>query len=524
MRAAIQNASGGWSLVTQRDPITVNAVLQAQPQPKMKTKNKTTVYTKNSINRSPWRRGLPRVQPVWIIRGFLLITFSLACFALASAPNAFAVVPPPDGGYDGGNTAEGDAALLNLTSGVWNTALGAQALNHDTIGHQNTATGYQSLFSNTIGGQNTASGAWSLFSNLDGHENTATGYQSLFSNTTGGQNTASGAWSLSSNVHGQFNTADGYKALANNISGGANSAVGAEALWRNTEGSANTAIGAGTLTHNTTAERNTAIGSNALEHNTTGSGNTAMGYAALDRNGAGSTNTAIGDLALYSTFGNSNTAIGSRAGQYVVTASNVTCIGANVGGANVSSTTWIGGVYGVTTQSGTTVPVVVSDTGQLGTIASSERFKKDIATMDKTSEAILSLRPVTFHYKTDTKGIPQFGLIAEEVAKVNPALVLTDKEGKPYTVRYEAVNAMLLNEFLKEHRKVEKQETTITQLRSEMAQQQKDFQATVGQLSARLDEQASQIQKVSAQLAAASPTGRGLEVNGQAPQMISSNQ
>ena len=125
--------------------------------------------------------------------------------------------------------------------------------------------------------------------------------------------------------------------------------------------------------------------------------------------------------------------------------------------------------------------------------------------METTSEVILSLRPVTFHYKTDTKSIPQFGLIAEEVAKVNPALVLPDKEGKPYTVRYDAVNAMLLNEFLKEHRKVQEQEVTITELKSTVAQQQKDFQATVARLTALLDEQASQIQKVSAQLEANKP-------------------
>ena len=98
----------------------------------------------------------------------------------------------------------------------------------------------------------------------------------------------------------------------------------------------------------------------------------------------------------------------------------------------------------------------MSDDGQLGIIASSQRFKKDIANMDKASEAVLSLRPVTFHYKTDAKDTPQFGLIAEEVAKVNPALVLPDKEGKPYTVRYEAVNAMLLNEFLKSTRRLGK--------------------------------------------------------------------
>jgi Chaperone of endosialidase len=140
---------------------------------------------------------------------------------------------------------------------------------------------------------------------------------------------------------------------------------------------------------------------------------------------------------------------------FVTTAASVACIGSD--GANVNNTTWIGNVYGVTTQSGTTATVIVSDTGQLGTVASSERFKKDIAAMEKASEAILSLRPVTFHYKSDTKEAPQFGLIAEEVAKVNPALVLPDKEGKPYTVRYDAVNAMLLNEFLKEHRAVQEQ-------------------------------------------------------------------
>jgi trimeric autotransporter adhesin len=162
----------------------------------------------------------------------------------------------------------------------------------------------------------------------------------------------------------------------------------------------------------------------------------------------------------------------------------------------VSNTTWIGNVYGVTTQSGTTAPVIVSDTGQLGTTASSERFKKDITTMDKASEVIMGLRPVTFHYKSDAKETPQFGLIAEDVAKVNPALVLPDKEGKPYTVRYDQVNAMLLNEFLKEHRKNEEQEATI-------ARQQKQIDA----LSAGL-------QKVSAQLEASKP----------APQVVKNNQ
>jgi len=200
--------------------------------------------------------------------------------------------------------------------------------------------------------------------------------------------------------------------------------------------------------------------------------------------------------------------LGWLAGNSVSTANNVICISSL--GANVSNTTWIDNIYGVTTQSGTTAPVIVSDGGQLGTVASSERFKKDIATMEQASEAILSLRPVIFHYKTDTKSTPQFGLIAEEVAKVNPALVLPDKEGKPYSVRYDAVNAMLLNEFLKEHRKVQeleskvaKQEAAAAKQDASMVRQQKQIEAlTVG------------LQKVSAQL----------ELHKAAPQTVLNNQ
>ena len=173
----------------------------------------------------------------------------------------------------------------------------------------------------------------------------------------------------------------------------------------------------------------------------------------------------------------------------------------------MSNTTWIGNVYGVTTQSGTTAPVVVSNGGQLGTVASSERFKKDIATMEKASEAILSLRPVTFHYKRDDQRTPQFGLIAEEVAKVNPALVLPDKEGKPYTVRYDAVNAMLLNEFLKEHRRAQEQQATIAQLK-------KDLQANAAQHQKQIEALSAGLEKVTAQL----------EVNKTAPQIVLNNQ
>ena len=247
--------------------------------------------------------------------------------------------------------------------------------------------------------------------------------------------------------------------------------MGREALSSDTIGSSNTAIGRDALLNNDTGNNNIAVGREALLNNTTGESSVAIGRGALAN----------------STTGVSNLALGIDAGNQVTTASNVITIGHT--GADVSGTTWISNVFGVTTQSGTTAPVFVSDPGQLGTVASSERFKKDIATMQKASEAILALRPVTFHYKSDAKETPQFGLVAEEVAKVNPALVLPDKEGKPYTVRYDAVNAMLLNEFLKEHLMVQEQGAII-------AQQQEEIKA----LKEELKEQASQIQKVSAQL------------------------
>jgi Chaperone of endosialidase len=295
---------------------------------------------------------------------------------------------------------------------------------------------------------NTSLGVGALPGNAGGDFNTALGFQALHGDFTGHDNTATGAGALFANTAGNFNTANGRLALGSNFAGSFNTAVGNQALFSNTNGIFNVASGDQALSRNTTGGSNTASGDSALAGNVTGTSNTASGYQAL----------------LNNTTGDSNSAIGSRAGQNVTTASNVTCLGASVAGANVSNTTWIGNVFGVTPQNGTTASVVVSADGQLGTVASSERFKKDIATMEKASEAIISLRPVTFHYKTDTKGVPQFGLIAEEVAKVNPALVLADKEGKPYTVRYEAVNAMLLNEFLKEHRKVEELEKQVAAL------------------------------------------------------------
>jgi uncharacterized coiled-coil protein SlyX len=377
---------------------------------------------------------------------------------------------------------------------VENTAVGDQALIHNT-GNFNTAIGFGSLLNNTSGSTNTAVGDRALLTNTVGTDNAALGRDALFNNTTGAQNTAIGKAALSNNTTGPQNTAIGTAALSNNTTGPLNTAIGVNALVSNNEGDTNTAVGA-----------------NALEGNTTGGLNIAAGFLALHSNTTGVANTAVGERALLNnTTGSLSVALGALAGRNVVTANNVICIGNGVAGADVIGTTWIGNIFGRNTQNGTTAPVVVSADGQLGTVASSERFKKDIAAMEKTSEAILSLRPVTFLYKTDTKGIPQFGLIAEEVAKVNPALVLPDNEGKPFTVRYDAVNAMLLNEFLKEHRKNEEQQATITELKSTVAQQQKDFQAIAAKQQNQIEALTAGLQKVSARLAAASPSRGGLE-------------
>jgi hypothetical protein len=353
-----------------------------------------------------------------------LITLVIAC--LEPSHNAHAVTPPPDGGYSGGNTAEGDNALLSLTSGSYNTAVGFLSLQKNSEGNFNTAVGAGALLLNSTATENTAIGAGALLSNASPFLNSGNG-----------------------------NTADG-----------------AFVLFHNSTGSLNTAIGDRALFNNSTANFNTAVGSNSLANNITGS---------------------------------SNIALGNSAGSNVTTASNVICIG-SPGANTVNNSCFIGNIFGASVSG---AGVYINSVGRLGAPSSSRRFKEEIKPMEHASEALLALKPVTFRYKKeiDPAGTSQFGLVAEEVEKVNPDLVVRDKEGKPYSVRYDQVNAMLLNEFLKEHRKVQEQDATITQLK-------KDFRATVAQLTTRLDEQAAQIQKVSAQLEASKP----------APQVVNNNQ
>jgi hypothetical protein len=377
----------------------------------MKPQTHLTTLALCSMTRRPLRHAL------------IFAVLALVCFALS--PTTQAQLPRPDGGYPNENTAEGDDAL---GGGL-------------TIGADNTAIGYRALVSNFGGGGNTAVGADALLSNTTGNYNTADGFLALFYNSTGEANTASGHYALFANTTGVGNTA-----------------AGAEALLFNSSGNNNTAEGASSLRYNSRGSFNTANGSNALLHNVDGSGNTAIGFGALMNKKSGTNDIALGYHAGLNLVGNDNNIdIGNEgvAGDGGVM---------RIGTAGTHNSTFIAGISGVTIASG--AAVVINTHGKLGTIVSSERYKEAVAPMDKVSEAILSLNPVTFRYKhdLDPDKTPQFGLVAEEVEKVNPDLVVRDEDGKVNTVRYEAVNAMLLNEFLKEHRKVQELEKQIQAL------------------------------------------------------------
>jgi uncharacterized coiled-coil protein SlyX len=471
------------------------------------------------------------------VTALLFIPLGLACFVLLPSAQAatpeLLPAPPPDGAYPGFNTAEGLNALLGLSSGTFNTALGFNTLRLDTTGSFNTAVGGQALLHNN-GDSNTAVGVNALVSNTSGTQNTAVGQGALASNTTGYQNTADGFHALARNIDGLWNTATGFEALFSNTNGSFNTANGYAALLTNTTGGDNTANGFEALVNNTTGSANTATGDEALASNTTGFGNTATGFECLVANTTGGFNTAIGSDALFSNNGSFNTAVGNGAlsdsssnGNTAVGSSSLavstgafnTALGyqaglnlqtgsgnidiANKGVVNESNTirignfqtrTFIAGIRGRATAFANAIPVLIDSAGQLGTASSSRRFKNDIKAMDKASEAILALNPVTFHYKSDNTNTPQFGLIAEEVAAVNPDLVVRDENGEIYTVRYEAVNAMLLNEFVKEHRTVQELKSVAAKQEATIAKQQKQIEALTAGL-----------QKVSAQLETSRP-------------------
>jgi uncharacterized coiled-coil protein SlyX len=395
----------------------------------------------------------------------VLVALTLACFALS--PQARAVCQ--EGCLTDENTVLGEDALFNNTFGFWNTAIGFNALYSNTTGIGNSALGFDALVSNTTGGFNTATGQQALFNNTAGNNNTAVGGLALKDNTTGSYNTATGLAALGANTTGNSNTATGYSALASSRTGNSNTAHGARALGLNETGANNTAVGVLALHANSTGNTNIALGQRAGSNLTTGHNNIDIGNVGVT--------------------GEANTI--------------------RIGTQGTQTKTFIAGISGVTVPGG--VAVVIDANGQLGTSTSSARYKEAIGPMNKASEAILALKPVTFHYKQelDPEGIAQFGLVAEEVEKVNPDLVARDKQGKPYTVRYDAVNAMLLNEFLKEHRKVEEQEATIAQLKSALAEQQ----TTAAHQQKQIEALTIGLRKVSAQI----------EMSRRAPQMIVDN-
>jgi Chaperone of endosialidase len=384
-------------------------------------------------------------------RNIIAILSALVAFALlpiaqaAPAPNT----PDPGGSLPVSNTADGLNALLSISTGIHNSAFGFDALLLTADTNFNTAVGSAALLSNTA------------------EENVAVGCGALLVNATGSPNTAVGTFALFNNVDGGSNNAVGFEALFSNVSGTFNNAHGRFALQAN--------IG----------DQNNAMGDDAMFSNTTGSFNTAVGDDALDNNVDGSNNVAVGDEA--------GTGLGASVNN---------CIAINVPGAGpfatFDNTCFIGSIFDQPVSDvGTQEAVFVDQFNVIGISASSRRFKHDIQPMDKASEAILALKPVTFKYNADKYGRTQYGLVAEDVAQVNPDLVVQHKDGEISTVRYEQVNAMLLNEFLKEHKKVQNLETTV-------AQQAKGMEV----LTAQLKEQAAQIQQVSAQIEVNKPAAK----------------
>jgi hypothetical protein len=386
------------------------------------------------------------------------------------------------------NSGVGAAALRNNAGASDNTAIGSTAMRENTTGEENTAIGSGALSSNTDGDFNMASGTNALQVNTHGQRNTATGNSAMFSNTTGDLNTASGNAALGFNVAGDGNTAVGQGAGFGS-QGDNNTAVGLNALGGfPLTGSGNTAVGAQAGLHYTgTDHDNICIGSQTL--GVAGENNTIRIGTSLPSSGI---NISAGGLLQAFNIGEGFTGGGIQYSQFFGVSS--VSIAPGFSTVNGNSSCFIGGIFNQTPVAGSHAVLVGSNGKLADATLSSRRFKKDIAPIDKMSEGILALRPVTFHWKNDNTNEPEFGLVAEDVAEVNLDWITRNPQGEISGVRYETIPILLLNEFLKEHKKVEEQQANIAELKS-----------TVGVLTAQLKEQAAQIQKVSAQLEASKP-------------------
>jgi hypothetical protein len=296
----------------------------------------------------------------------------------------------------------------------------------NSTGYNNNAAGFESLYSNTSGFKNNAVGFQALYSNTTADNNNAMGYGALFENTTGIENNAVGSQALYNNVGGTGNNAQGYGALFNNMSGDLNSAVGSLALYNNTTGGSNAAIG--TL---------------ALYKNTTGGNNVALGYEAGYNQTTGSNNIYIDHLGVAAESG-------------VI----------RIGTPSTQTVTYIAGIENAKI---TGNAVYVTPTGQLGVVASSERYKTGITPIGANTERLQQLRPVSFHLKTDPKGAVQYGLIAEEVDKVYPELVIRDEAGKIQGVHYEELAPILLSEVQQQQHKIDVQAEEVLDLKRQVA-------------------------------------------------------
>jgi trimeric autotransporter adhesin len=419
-----------------------------------------------------------------------------------------------------GNTASGNQALYSNTTGGFNTASGEAALKSNTTGYYNTATGTGALFSNTTGYQNAATGQDALYANTTGYGNTASGYSALGFNSGASYNTAYGYEALFSNVgdsggDGWYNTAVGYAALYwNNTSGSGNYAsyevaVGAKALFSNTTGNANTAVGGAALFSNTTGFFNTAVGDAALQGNTTASYNTAVGNQALANNASGYDNAAVGFTALYNnSSGYSNTAVGWSALSLNTTGSDLTCVGYDCDNAadGLSNATAIGaharvgasnslvlggtGQYAVKVGIGTTTPSNVLTVAQGAghpvsdswETYSSRRWKTNIQPIDNALAKVEKLRGVSYDLKETGKH--EIGVIAEEVGAVVPELVSYEANGTDArSVDYARLTALLIEATKEQQREIQRQQSQINDLRSELRQTRQSLQKIEARMS-----------------------------------------